>query len=270
VIDFGIAKAVDRMSEETNAGILKGKVTYMAPEQVLGKRLDRRADVWACGVMLYQLLSARVPYEAENQIATLHLLLKGEPPAPLKKVPDAVAEVVYTALAYASEGRFSTADEMQRAIESAMIAECGAVTSGDIARYVAKQLGERIQKRKNTIERALRAAEERGQIANEYEQAVPTESNLVPSAAELRTPISLRTAETAFALGQLEAEARPGPALVDLGVSDDRALKAFGTRSRLPLVIAAFVAVLALVGYAGYLVWDRVSLEQMQEPPRAP
>jgi eukaryotic-like serine/threonine-protein kinase len=272
VIDFGIAKSIDRMSEETSAGILKGKVTYMAPEQVLGKELDRRADVWACGVMLYHMLSGRLPYEAENQVATLHLLIRGMPPAPLKGVPADVAEIVYTALAYTPEGRFETAEEMHRALESLLAQRCGAVTASDVAAYVDKQLGERIGKRKQTIERALRAADERSQIAGEYEQVIPTDSNLL-HAPELRTPASLRTAETALALASIAVDppssrgAGPPLGLVDLGASDDRALQRFGTRSRLPLVIGGFVAALALVGYAGYLVWDRVSAGDLQEAP---
>jgi eukaryotic-like serine/threonine-protein kinase len=274
VIDFGIAKSVDRISEETSAGVLKGKVTYMAPEQVLGKDLDRRADVWACGVMLYQLLSGKLPYDAENQIATLHLLIQGMPPAPLKGVPEEVAELVYTALAYTPEGRFETADEMHRALESVIVQRCGTVTASDIARYVEQQLGERIGKRKQTIERALRAADERAQIAGEYEQVVPTESSL-RNVPELKTPASLRTAETPFVLASAAEEPPISSArssgealgLVDLGASDQRAIERFGTRSRLPLVLCGLIAVIALVGYAGYLVWDRVALGEIPELP---
>src|SRR6185295_13891899 len=83
VIDFGVAKARDRHADETSSGILKGKIQYMAPEQAVGKPVDRRADVWAIGAILYRMLSGRAPFEAENQLATLHLLSSGVPPAPL-------------------------------------------------------------------------------------------------------------------------------------------------------------------------------------------
>ncbi|MGH7281164.1 MAG: serine/threonine protein kinase, partial [Polyangiaceae bacterium] len=74
LIDFGIAKALVRLSGETNAGLLKGKIQYMAPEQAMGRPLDRRADVWAAGACLYYLLSGVPPFDGENQLATLHLL----------------------------------------------------------------------------------------------------------------------------------------------------------------------------------------------------
>jgi serine/threonine protein kinase len=83
VIDFGIAKAVDRLSEQTKTGYVKGKVEYVAPEQVMRRRVDRRADVWAIGTILYQYLAGRLPFEAEGELATLRLLTSGRPPRPL-------------------------------------------------------------------------------------------------------------------------------------------------------------------------------------------
>jgi serine/threonine-protein kinase len=100
IIDFGIAKARDRISEDTNAGQLKGKVRYMAPEQALGKPLDRGADVWSVGASLYHLLTGRPPFEGENDIQTLYLLVSGRPPAPIEHVHPAVAAVVQRALSH--------------------------------------------------------------------------------------------------------------------------------------------------------------------------
>ena len=57
LIDFGIAKALDRVSDETRAGSIKGKIRYMAPEQVRGEPIDRRVDIWAAGVILYQIVT---------------------------------------------------------------------------------------------------------------------------------------------------------------------------------------------------------------------
>ena len=59
LIDFGIAKARSRAGAETSSGVLKGKIQYMAPEQALGQRLDRRADIWAVGAVLYTLLDGQ-------------------------------------------------------------------------------------------------------------------------------------------------------------------------------------------------------------------
>jgi serine/threonine-protein kinase len=191
IIDFGVAKAVDRVSEETAAGVIKGKVAYMAPEQALGKKIDRRADIWSCGVMLYHLLAGKTPYEAENQIATLHKVVQGLPPEPLRGVPPEVAELAYTALSYAPEGRFSTADEMQRALERILINHCGPVTPSDVASFVHLKLAERVARRKRTIQRALDAAEQRKALAVEFEDAIEQSSSSIYGVGELRTPATM-------------------------------------------------------------------------------
>ena len=101
IIDFGVAKARDRVSQDTSAGQLKGKIRYMAPEQALGRELDRRADVWALGSILYELFAGVSPYDAPNEVATLHKLTSGVGPAPLPAhVPEPVRAVVERSLAY--------------------------------------------------------------------------------------------------------------------------------------------------------------------------
>lgn len=187
VIDFGVAKAIDRLGEETSAGVIKGKVAYMAPEQALGKEVDARADIWAAGVMLYQLLSGRTPYEGDNQLATLAQLVKGLPPEPIRGVPPEIGEIVYTALAYTPEGRYATAEEMHRALETAIVQLCGPTTQSDVSTYVSEKLAARTEKRKKLIARALDAAESRADLVAEvYEGGTSSESVLIQG--ELRTP----------------------------------------------------------------------------------
>ncbi|MEZ4220837.1 MAG: serine/threonine-protein kinase [Polyangiaceae bacterium] len=187
VIDFGVAKAINRLSEETSAGVIKGKVAYMAPEQALGKEIDARADIWAAGVMLYQLLSGRTPYEGDNQLATLAQLVKGLPPEPIRGVPPEIGEIVYTALSYSPEGRYATAEEMHRALETAIVQLCGPTTQSDVAAYVSDKLAPRIEKRKKLISRALDAAESRADLVAEVVDG-GTGSHSVQISGELRTP----------------------------------------------------------------------------------
>ena len=68
--DFGVAKASGRVNV-TSSGIIKGKVAYMAPEQALGKRVDRRCDVWAAGVVAWEILAGQRLYRSEDQVAML-------------------------------------------------------------------------------------------------------------------------------------------------------------------------------------------------------
>ena len=165
VIDFGIAKARDRIAGETSTGALKGKVQYMAPEQALGRPVDRRADVWAVGAMLYYFLSGKPPYEADNQLATLHLLTKGDPPAPLPPaVPAAIAAVVAKAIAADPDARYATAADLQRAIERAMTEAGCTATIADVVAYSAAHAADRAAARKRAIDLALEAAAERARM----------------------------------------------------------------------------------------------------------
>ena len=159
VIDFGIAKALDRMSEETRTGTLKGKLVYAAPEQVKGRGIDRRADIWAMGTILYHYLSGVLPYEGKNDLATLKALTSGRRPAPLpESVPPHVASIVSTALSPNADDRFPTALDMQRAIEAAISRP---TTATDVSALVTKYLAERIESRRQDLTEALAEAAER-------------------------------------------------------------------------------------------------------------
>ena len=163
LIDFGVAKAASRGSEETAAGTLKGKIEYMAPEQARGETLDRRADVYALGAVLYELLAGRPVRDTSEgrQLAALHELMTGVPYAPLPAtVPHLVRGIVDRALARDPAARFATADELRRALEQAMLATGQGATAEEVAGVLAHFSRERTAKRKGAIEQALRAATE--------------------------------------------------------------------------------------------------------------
>ena len=157
IIDFGIAKARHRVSGETTDGILRGKLAYMAPEQALGREIDRRADVYSLGAVLYALLAGRPPFKGPNDAATFAFVTSGLPPQPLPRhVPTPVAEVVFAALA-PLEQRYATAADLKRAIEGAIVA-CGLETEREeVAAYVERHLGERVAARRVLIDRAIDA-----------------------------------------------------------------------------------------------------------------
>jgi len=184
LIDFGIAKARSRMGNDTNSGVLKGKIAYMAPEQALGHAMDRRADIWAVGAILYHLLAGRPPYEGDNQLATLHLLGSGRSPPPLPAgVHPAISAIVRRALTHSPEGRCSTASEMRDAIEQGMVAARLTATTADVAAFAARYLADRAEKRRNAIDEALAVAAERKRIEDRLEPqgratlALPMDSN---------------------------------------------------------------------------------------------
>jgi eukaryotic-like serine/threonine-protein kinase len=202
VIDFGIAKARDRMAGETNAGVLKGKIQYMAPEQALGRKVDRRADLWAVGATLYHLLTGKPPYDADNTLGTLHLLTSGRPPLPLPpSVHTSIANVARKALTTAVDARFQTAAQMRDAIEAAMYDAGVATTTADAAAFLNKLLGDRTAKRRQVIDIALAAAAERQRVEEVLKpHAETTGSGLTSNPPSGRTiaeaPAALRAGTT--------------------------------------------------------------------------
>jgi serine/threonine-protein kinase len=86
LVDFGIAKATGQ-SHQTQAGTVKGKVAYMAPEQLRGEPLDRRVDLYALGIVLYELCTGRMPFEADSDASMVRAVLYDRPVAAVERVP---------------------------------------------------------------------------------------------------------------------------------------------------------------------------------------
>jgi eukaryotic-like serine/threonine-protein kinase len=166
LIDFGVVKAFGRLSEDTVAGQLKGKIHYMAREQALGDQVDRRADVWSVAAVAYALIAGAPPYEGANDLATLHMLTSGRPPPPLPPgVPQPVAEAILSGLVPDPNERTQTALDLQRAFENAMLASNSVASTADVGVFACKLLVEQHQSRRRALEAALRAAEERRSLA---------------------------------------------------------------------------------------------------------
>ncbi len=166
VIDFGVAKARDRLSGETHGDTLKGKVQYMPPEQALGLPVDRRADVWAVGAVLYHLITGKPPFEADNEIQTIFMITSGRRPAPLPaEVPACVQDIVHRALSHKAEARYATAAQLQQALEDAIVETRLAGTTSAVAAFVEEIAGDRAEKRKEAIAIGLKAAEDREKVA---------------------------------------------------------------------------------------------------------
>jgi serine/threonine-protein kinase len=162
LIDFGIASTHVHSSEETDTGVLKGKAHFMAPEQALGHVVDRRADVWAVGAILYHLLAGRPPYDGQEYLATLRLITSGRPPAALPpEVHPAICAVALKALAYDPARRYETAAQMREAIEDAISKARVNTTNAEVAAFAGPYLTERAARRRQAVEVALAEAAER-------------------------------------------------------------------------------------------------------------
>ncbi len=122
VLDFGVAKAAGRM-QTTRDGQLKGKLAYMAPEQVRGEPVDRRTDIYAATVVFWEALTCRRLFKADNEANALARVLAGNVPPPSSLVPSlstAVDAVVARGLHLDTSQRYKTAREMAADLESVM------------------------------------------------------------------------------------------------------------------------------------------------------
>lgn len=142
--DFGIAKIIEGSgaTQLTSEGSILGTPAYMAPEQAGAKPVDGRSDLYSLGVILYELLTGRPPYQAETPLAVvlMHLNDPLPPPRTIKSdIPEPLERVVLKAMAKDPDQRFQTAEEMERALRQALKeVETGAPTV-DVAAPITQQ-----------------------------------------------------------------------------------------------------------------------------------
>lgn len=119
ILDFGIAKAASHL-HETKAGEIKGKLVYMSPEQVMGKELDHRSDVFALGVVVYECLTGLKLFSGDNDMAIMNNIIDGKiyPPSYFRDdVPIEVETIVMKALEKDRRRRYQSAFDLQRDID---------------------------------------------------------------------------------------------------------------------------------------------------------
>ena len=124
--DFGLAKMIQSSVKLTRTGGILGTPAYMSPEQGLGHGIDHRSDIYSLGVILYEMVTGRPPYQAETPMAIMIKHINDPLPPPHKynpDLPDAVTAVVLKALAKNKEERFATAGEMVQALHRAVETE---------------------------------------------------------------------------------------------------------------------------------------------------
>jgi eukaryotic-like serine/threonine-protein kinase len=198
VMDFGVAKASGR-STETKAGIVKGKIRYMPAEQALGKDVDRRADVFSVGIMLWQALTGQSFWRDVDDMAIVHHLVHGDyvasPKAIRADVPEALDAICKKALALRAEDRYATAEEMASDIEAYL---------GASAVQARRQLAASVRELfANEAVRVRKVLEGLGKFETTL---VPTPTVETPSSPILVAALPLRTPESLapVALQQLE------------------------------------------------------------------
>ena len=136
--DFGIAKAASKASH-TQAGALKGKLQYMSPEQAWGKAIDRRSDIFALAMVLFEMLTARQLFTGENEMSILEQVREARVEAPSKlneEITPEIDRIVLKALAKEPENRYQTAADMARDLDAVLYEMRPTPTSADLAIYM--------------------------------------------------------------------------------------------------------------------------------------
>jgi serine/threonine protein kinase len=114
LLDFGVAKNA-ASTVKTRTGALKGKISYMSPEQARGAPVDRRSDIFSLGIVLWEMVTTQRLYRADNDLATLQLIIHQPPRAPSQVRPECPPElerIVLRALAQDPEARYPTAEQL--------------------------------------------------------------------------------------------------------------------------------------------------------------
>jgi serine/threonine-protein kinase len=221
VVDFGIAKAMDS-SLETRTGELKGKIAYMPPEQASAQRVDRRADVFAMGVMVWEAAVGRRLWKGMNEVAIMHELLTGAIPSPRQADPRVSVEldaICRRALAQHPEERYASCADLAAELERFLITIGDRTTSRDIARIVSETFEADRRELRGIIDgqlRMLRAGEDHlapmPKLPNPH-GGTPSMSLVQPSAALLDQNVapSYTAGGTASAAQPSVTQQRKGP-----------------------------------------------------------
>ncbi len=139
IVDFGIARATGKL-HQTSTGTVKGKYAYMSPEQCRGQDVDRRGDVWALGVVLWELVTGRRLFRRPNDVETIFAVVSSPIPRPSDVRPGVPAElenVIMRALAREVGDRYPTARELGRDLNRFAARSPEPVASADVAEWMA-------------------------------------------------------------------------------------------------------------------------------------
>lgn len=163
LLDFGIAVARGR-AEKTKTGIVKGKFSYLSPEQVLGDRVDRRADIFTMGSLLYEMVTGKRAFTGSNPVKVLRAVATEEPSPPTSFNPDLPKElidIISRCLKKRRQERYQDALELSNELEA--IAGMWNLVSGSVEQetlssYLKRHFADRHRSMKSMIERVVTSA----------------------------------------------------------------------------------------------------------------
>lgn len=224
VIDFGIAKAAG-WGTNTQTGVLKGKFGYMSPEQVMGEKVDRRSDVFALGVCLYELLTGERLFQGESDFSVLEKVAnvdvqRGSPK--LHGLPDDLAGIVSRALAKSPEDRYPYASDLAEDLARYLHTAGRYFGRKDLMEFMHDAFGEDIDKELDR-QKDYASVSATPEILEEIERSRSAKPQRTARTHTGEVPLSLPPPDAAAPTGELTtagsrrgARAQSGPTAVDL------------------------------------------------------
>jgi eukaryotic-like serine/threonine-protein kinase len=229
VLDFGIAKATSS-STHTATGIVKGKIAYMAPEQIIGDPVDRRADVYSVGCMLWAAATGDKLWKDTPDVHIMRRAINGDIPSPQSVSPgcdDELNRIVLKALANDPKNRYATALELQQDLEHYVESFTMAAKQKEIARYVSDLFADTRAQLKTLVERQL--------------TLIQTDNS---SISRERAPLESSTTLTGTGSSSVQVHTK---------ISDPIADESGGGKHRL----LAGLGLVALLGGTAFFVWGQ-------------
>jgi serine/threonine protein kinase len=211
VLDFGIARARDRLSKTTRVGGLKGKYGYLSPELCHGEEVDWRADIHACGILLWELLAGQRLFKEEDPLVSVQRIIAGDvrpPRAHNEETPAELEQLALRALSTQRERRPQSARAMGLALDR-FLADVGVDGATELAAYLTRLLGPANSQASTGLESKM--------TANQWLEFVPsahplerTQSGDAVSSAQVLEPLESETTDTQTSVASLDADRTDG------------------------------------------------------------
>jgi serine/threonine-protein kinase len=189
ILDFGIAKAAVNAPSETETGVLKGKLRYMAPEQIAGEAVDRRADLFAVGAILWEVLADQRIWSGVSDMAVMQRVTSGDIPSPRSvnpDVPEILEAICVKAMSMEPEKRYATAEEFQVALEDALGTLGRVFKARDLGQRVSELFADHRAEIRAVIETQMRRVEGLSSTQMESFSPVPLALPLMPTPSGAR------------------------------------------------------------------------------------